>query len=154
MGSLFKGSNNVKPPDREGPGNGDCLEGGGWHVALVCKKLATDAALDRVLCIYPGRRPIKACTESLANKGPSSGVVTTESGMNFSQKVPPFLFGDAPLKDSGSAFLIKLSLMDFIGFRSPHYAACLILVLGEFLPSKVGEEWFCPRGDDGHYYVG
>jgi len=65
-------------------------------------------------------------------------VVTTESGMNFSQKVPPFLFGDAPLKDSGSAFLIKLSLMDSIGFRSPHYAAGLVLVLREFLPSKVG----------------
>ena len=76
--------------------------------------------------------------ESLANKGPSSGVVATESGMNFSQKVPPFLFGDAPLKDSGSAFLIKLSLMDSIGFRSPHYAAGLVLVLREFLPSKVG----------------
>ena len=80
--------------------------------------------------------------------------MAAESGMNFSQEVPPFLFGDAPLKDSGSAFLIKLSLMDFVGFGSPHYAACLTLVLGEFLPSKVGEEWFCPRGDDGHYYVG
>ena len=77
---------------------------------------------------------MKACTESLANEGPSSGTVTTESGMNFSQKVPPFLFGDAPLKDSGSAFLIKLSFMDFVGFGSPHYAACLILVLEEFLP--------------------
>ena len=80
--------------------------------------------------------------------------MTAESGMNFSQEVPPFLFGDAPLKDSGSAFLIKLSLVDSVGFGSPHYAACLILVLGEFLPSKVGEEWFCPWGDDGHYYVG
>ena len=81
-------------------------------------------------------------------------MMTAESGMNFSQEVPPFLFGDAPLKDSGSAFLIKLSLVDFVGFGSPHYAACLILVLGEFLPSKVREEWFRPRGDDGHYYVG
>ena len=65
-------------------------------------------------------------------------MVTAESGMNFSQKIPPLLFGDAPLKDSGGAFLIKLSLMDFIGFRSPQYAACLVLVLWEFLPSKVG----------------
>ena len=80
--------------------------------------------------------------------------MTAESSMNFSQEVPPFLFGDAPLKDSGSAFLIKLSLVDFVGFGSPHNAACLIFVLGEFLPSKVGKEWFCPRGDDGHYYVG
>ena len=80
--------------------------------------------------------------------------MTAQSGMNFSQEVPPLLFGDAPLKDSGSAFLIKLSLVDSVGFGSPHYAACLILVLREFLPGKVGEEWFCPRGDDGHYYVG
>ena len=135
MGSPFKGSNHVKPPDREGPGNGDCLEGGGWHVALVCKKLATDAALDQVLCIYPGRRPIKTCMEGLAYKGPGCSVVAAESGVNFFQKLPPFLFGDAPLKDSGSAFFIQLSLVDPVGFGSPHYAACLILVLGKFLPS-------------------
>ena len=60
-------------------------------------------------------------------------MMSAESGMNFRQEVPPFLFGDAPLKDSGSAFLIKPSLVDFVGFGSPHYAACLILVLGEFL---------------------
>ena len=88
--------------------------------------------------VCPGRRPIKAYTEGLAYKGPSCSVMTAESGMNFSQQVPPFLFGDAPLKDSGSAFLIKLSLMDSIGFRSPHYAAGLVLVLWEFLSSQVG----------------
>ena len=65
-------------------------------------------------------------------------MVTTESGMNFSQEVPPFLFGDAPLKDFGSAFLIKFSLMDSVGLRSPHYAAGLVFILREFLPSKVG----------------
>ena len=65
-------------------------------------------------------------------------MVPAESGMNFSQEISPFLFGDTPLKDSGGAFLIKLSLMDFIGFRSPHYAVCLVLVLGKFLPGQVG----------------
>ena len=104
-------------------------------MTLIGKELATDAVLDKVLCVCSGCRLIKACTEGLAYKGPSSSVMTAESGMNFSQEVPPFLFGDAPLKDSGSAFLIKLSLMDFIGFRSPHYAAGLALVLGKFLPS-------------------
>ena len=79
---------------------------------MVCKKLATDAMLDQMLHICPGRWPIKSGTEGLAYKGPGCGVVPAESGMNFSQKIPPFLFGDAPLKDSGCAFLIKLSLMD------------------------------------------
>ena len=52
--------------------------------------------------------------------------------MDFSQEIPPLLFGDAPLKDSGCAFLIKLSLVDLVGFRSPYYAVGLILVFGEF----------------------
>ena len=130
MGSRFEGSDHIKPPDRKGPSNGDCLESGRRHMALVCKKLATDAMLDKILCICSGRRPIKARTESLGYEGPSCSVMTAEYGMNFSQEVPPFLFGDAPLKDSGSAFLIKLSLVDLVGFRLSHYAACLILVLG------------------------
>ena len=78
----------------------------------------------------PGPSTNKTCTEGLAYKGPGCGVVATESGMDFCQKLPPFLFGDAPLKDPGCAFLIELSLMDLVGFRSPHYAASLILVLG------------------------
>ena len=60
-------------------------------------------------------------------------MVPAESGVNFSQEISPFLFGDAPLKDSGCAFLIKFSLMDLVGFRLPNYAAGLILVLGKFL---------------------
>ena len=100
---------------------------------MVCKKLATGAALDQVLCIYPGRRPIKTCTEGLAYKGPGCGMVAAESGVNFCQKLPSFLFGDAPLKDSDSAFFIQLSLMDPVGFRSPNYAAGLILVFGSCL---------------------
>ena len=102
---------------------------------MVCKKLATGAALDQVLCVCPGRRPIKTCTEGLTYKGPGCGMVAAKSGVNFCQKLLPFLFGDAPLKDFGSAFSIQLSLVDLVGFRSPHYAACLTLVLRKFLPS-------------------
>ena len=87
---------------------------------MVCKKLATDATLNEVLCVCSGRWPVETCTEGLAYKGPGCGVVVAESGMNFCQKLPPFLFGDAPLKDSGSAFFIQFSLMDPVGFRLPH----------------------------------
>ena len=102
---------------------------------MVCKKLATDAMLNEVLCVCSGRRPVETCTEGLAYKGPGCGVVPAESGMNFSQKVPPFLFGDTPLKYSDSAFLIKLSLVDLVGFGPPHNATSLVWVLREFLPS-------------------
>ena len=103
-------------------------------MALVGEGLATDAMLDEVLCVCSGCRPVETCTEGLAYKGPSCGVVAPESSMNFGQELPLFLFGDTSLKYSGSAFLIKLSLVDLVGFRAPHNATCLILVLGEFLP--------------------
>ena len=135
MASSFKGSNHIEPPDCKGPSYGDCLKSGRWHMALICKKLATDASLNEILCVCSGRRPVKTCTEGLAYKGPSCGVVAAKSSMNFCQKLPSFLFGDAPLKDSGSAFLIKLSLVDLVGFRPPHNATCLVWVLREFLPS-------------------
>ena len=102
---------------------------------MVGKELASNAALDEVMCVCPGRRPIKSCPEGLADKCPGCGVVPTETGVNFCQELPPLLLGDTPLKDSGCAFLIKLSLMYLIGFRSPYYAAGLVLFLGKFLPS-------------------
>ena len=104
-------------------------------MTLIGEELATDAVLDKVLCVCSGHRPVETCTEGLAYKGPSYGMMAAESSVNFSQELPPFLLGDASLEHSGGAFLIKLSLMDFIGFRSPHYAAGLVLVLGKFLPS-------------------
>ena len=90
--------------------------------------------LDEVLCVCSGCWPVETCTESLAYERSGCGMVAAESGMNFSKELPPFLFGDAPLEHSGRAFLIKLSLMNLVGFGAPHNAACLILVLGEFLP--------------------
>ena len=103
-------------------------------MALICKKLATDIVLDKVLCVCPGCRLVETCTKGLAYERPTCGMVADESGMNFSQELPPFLFGDAPLEYSGCAFLIKLSHMDLVGFRAPHNATSLILVLKEFLP--------------------
>ena len=103
-------------------------------MALICKKLATDAMLDKVMCVCPGCRPVGTFTVGLTYECPSCGMVAAESGMNFGQELPPFLFGDASLEHSSRAFLIKLSLVDFVGFRVPHNATCLILVIWEFLP--------------------
>ena len=119
-------------------------------MALVGEKLASDAMLDKVLCVYSGHWPIETCTKGLAYKGPSCGVVTVETGMNFSQELPPFLLGDTSLKYSSSAFLVEFSLVNFVGFRAPHNAARLILILSEFSPIKVGQEGFSPWGNDCH----
>ena len=96
---------------------------------MVGEKLASDAMLDKVMCIRLGGRPIKPCTEGLPNKGPSCGVVTAETGMNFSQELPPLFLGYTSLKDSGGAFLVELSIVNLVGLRVPDNAAGLILVL-------------------------
>ena len=123
-------------------------------MALVGEKLASDATLDKVLCICSGRRPIETCTEGLTYKGLSRGVVTTETGMNFSQELMPLFFGDTSLKYSGRAFLVEISVMDFVGFGVPYNAASFILILREFSPIKVGQEGFGPWGYDCHDEMG
>ena len=123
-------------------------------MGLVAEELASDATLDKVLCICSGRRPVESCTEGLANKVPSCGVVCAETGMNLSQELPPLLLRDTPLKDSGGAFLIELSVVNLVGLRTPDNEAGLILILREFLPIKVGQERFGPWGDDCHNEMG
>ena len=63
-------------------------------------------------------------------------MMTAETGMNFSQELPPLFLGDTSLKDSGSAFLIELSVVNLVGLRTPDNAASLILILREFFPIK------------------
>ena len=123
-------------------------------MALVGEELASNATLDKVLCIRSGRRPIEPCTEGLANKGPSCGMVPAETGVNLSQELPPLLLGDTSLKDSGSAFLIKLSVANLVSLQTPDNAAGLILILGKFLPIEVGQEGFGPWGNDCHNEMG
>ena len=123
-------------------------------MALVGKELASDAMLDKVLCVCSGCRPIKPCTEGLANKGPSCGMVTAEPSVNLVQELPSLFLGDTSLKDSGSAFLVELSVVNLVGLRTPDNAAGLILILREFFPIKVGQEGFGPWGNDCHNEMG
>ena len=123
-------------------------------MALIGEELATNAMLDKVLCICLGCRPVKTCTEGLAYKCPTCSMVTAETGMNFSQELPPLFLGDTSLKDSGSAFLLELSAVNLVGLRTPDNAAGLILILRKFLPIKVGQEGFGPWGNDFHNEMG
>ena len=52
-------------------------------MTLIGKELATDAVLDKVMCVCLGRWPIETCTEGLANKGPSCGMVSAVTSVNF-----------------------------------------------------------------------
>ena len=120
-------------------------------MALVGEELASDATLDKVLCICSGRRLVTTCVEGLANEGPSCGVVTAKTGVNLSQELPPLLLGDTSLKYSGSTFLVELSVVNLAGLRTPDNAASLILVFGKLLPINVGQEGFGPWGNYCNY---
>ena len=95
---------------------------------MVGEELASNTALHEVLCVCLGRGTVKSCTEGLADKCPGCGMVPAETGVNFCQMLPPLLLGDTPLKDSGSAFLVELSFVNFIGLRTPNNAASLVLI--------------------------
>ena len=86
---------------------------------MVGEELASDAALDKVMRVCSGCRRIKPSTKGLANKSPSCGMVTAESGMNFCQGLSPLFLGDASLKNSGSAFPIEFFVMSLVGLRTP-----------------------------------
>ena len=106
MGSPLKGSDHIKPPDRKGPSYGDCSKGSGRHMALISKKLASNAALYEVLCICSGRGPKETRTKGLAYKGLGCGMMAAKTSMYFSQELSSLVFGDTSLKDLGSTFLV------------------------------------------------
>ena len=81
-------------------------------------------------------------------------MVPTETGMNFSQELPPLFLGDTSLKNFGSAFLVELSVVDLVGLRTPDNVAGRVLILREFLPIEVGQEGFGPWGNDYHNEMG
>ena len=123
-------------------------------MALIGKELASNTVLYKGMCICLGRGPEEAYMEGFAYKGPSCGVMAAEASMYFSQELPPLLFGDTSLKDSGSAFLVELSFMNLVGFRALDDASSLILVLRELSPIEVGQEGFGPWGNYCHDYMG
>ena len=123
-------------------------------MAAFAEALASFALEDKVLRVCSGHRPIKTCTEGLAYKGPGCSVMTAKTGMNFSQELPPLFLGDTSLKCSGRAFLTEFSLVNLVGFRAPHNAACLIQILRKLSPIKVGQEGFGPWGNDCHDEMG
>ena len=61
---------------------------------MIGKKLASDTALYKGLCIFSGRGPKETCTEGLTYEGSSCGMMAAETSMYFSQELPSLLFGD------------------------------------------------------------
>jgi hypothetical protein len=51
------------------------------------EKLTSVAAVNQLLCIGHGRRPVETCSESFADQGPRGGLIATITTMNFMEQL-------------------------------------------------------------------
>ena len=58
-------------------------------MALIGEKMASDVALNEVLCICSGRRPEKTGSEGLTYKGPSYSMMTAKTSVDFAKSCRP-----------------------------------------------------------------
>ena len=84
-GRLFEWPNQIKPPDHEGPRDGDHLECLGREVSLPSVVLAPFAGAYDLLGVGYCSGPVEALSECVSNQGPWHGMVTTEPTMDTAQ---------------------------------------------------------------------
>jgi hypothetical protein len=51
------------------------------------EKLTSIAAVDQLLCIGHGRRPVETYSESFADQGPRGGVIAASTTVNFMEQL-------------------------------------------------------------------
>jgi hypothetical protein len=51
------------------------------------EKLTSIAAVDQLLCIGHGRRPVETCSESFADQGPRGDVIVASTTVNFMEQL-------------------------------------------------------------------
>ena len=94
---LFEWSNQVEPPDREGPCDGDLLERLGREVNLPSIVLTPFTGAYNLLGVGYCGGPVEALSECISNQGSRRGMVTADPTVDITQQVLPLLDGDAAL---------------------------------------------------------
>ena len=90
-GCLFERPYQIKPPDHEGPRDGDHLESLGREVHLPSVVLAPFAGAYNLLGIGYCSGLVEALSECVPNQGSRRGVVTVDPTVDIAQqKLPPF----------------------------------------------------------------
>jgi hypothetical protein len=51
------------------------------------EKLTSVTAVDQIICIGHGRRPVETCSESFADQSPRGGVITASTTVNFMEQL-------------------------------------------------------------------
>ena len=85
-GRLFEWPNQVEPPDREGPCDGDHLESLGQEVCLPSIVLAPFAGAYNLLGIGYCGGPIETLSECVSNQGSWCGMMAAYSTVDVAQQ--------------------------------------------------------------------
>ena len=109
-GCLFEWPNQIKPPDREGPRDGDHLECLGREVSLSSVVLAPFAGAYDLLSVGYCSGLVKALSECVSNQGPWCGMVTADSTVDVAQQKSSLFTGDTELQDPGVALFVEFAL--------------------------------------------
>ena len=96
-GCLFEWPNQVKPPDREGPHDGDHLECLGREVSLPSVVLTPFVGAHDLLDVGYCSGPVEALSKCISNQGSRHGVVITDPTVDIAQQILPLFDGDAEL---------------------------------------------------------
>ena len=109
-GRLFEWPNQVEPPDREGPCDGDHLECLGREVSLPSEVLAPIAGAYDLLGVGYYSGPVEALSECVSNQGPRCGMVTVDPIVDVVQQKSSLFAGDVELHDLGVASSVEFAL--------------------------------------------
>ena len=82
-GVFFECPNQVKPPNREGPRDGDHLECLGREVSLLSVVLTPFAGAYNLLGIGYYGGPVEALSECVPNQGPWCSMVTADTTVDI-----------------------------------------------------------------------
>ena len=96
-GCLLERPNQIGPPDREGPCDGDHLECLGQEVSLSSVVPTPFAGAYDLLGIGYHGGPVEALSECVSDQGSRHGMVTVDPTVDIAQQMLPLFDGDAAL---------------------------------------------------------
>jgi hypothetical protein len=92
---LFEGSDHVKAPDHEWPGDGDGLKLLCRQMSLPSIELASFTPANNLLCISQRSRLVKTLAKGFLDQRPRGHVMSVDSSMDLKEELFPLVGRDA-----------------------------------------------------------
>jgi len=141
---LFEGFDHVEALDREWPGDGDDLKFLRRQMSLPSIEMASFTPADHLLCISQCSGPVKTLAKGFPDQRSWGRVISTDSSMDFEEKLFPLVGWDALNEHSRRTSLVKFVTNgdERLGMLSDssHFSP----FRWENLLEEVGEQWCSP----------